>query len=189
MIEMTRRRFARPSADRTCASIQAIHRVRSRLVGDRVRLVNQIRGLLGEHGVVIAQAIGNLRRELPRIIDEQANGLTSIIRALIGELREELNDLDKRIGIYDRKVTELYRASEACQRLGKVEGIGPITATALVAASLAMESPSKTDENPRHGSVLSQDNDRAAAGRGCSALANAEIAIFARCLSMALAPR
>jgi transposase len=115
-------------------SIQAIHRVRSRLVGDRVRLVNQIRGLLGEHGVVIAQAIGNLRRELPRIIDEQANGLTSIIRALIGELREELNDLDKRIGIYDRKIAELYRASEACQRLGKVEGIGPITATALVAA-------------------------------------------------------
>jgi len=116
-------------------SIQAIHRVRSRLVGDRVRLVNQIRGLLGEHGVVIAQAIGNLRRELPRIIDEQANGLTSIIRALIGELREELNDLDKRIGIYDRKIAELYRASEACQRLGKVEGIGPITATALVAAA------------------------------------------------------
>jgi transposase len=116
-------------------SIQAIHRVRTRLVGDRVRLVNQIRGLLGEHGVVIAQAIGNLRRELPRIIDEQANGLTSIIRALIGELREELNDLDKRIGIYDRKIAELYRASEACQRLGKVEGIGPITATALVAAA------------------------------------------------------
>ena len=49
-------------------AIQAIHRIRSRLVANRVRLVNQIRGLLGEHGVVNAQAIGNLRRALPRIV-------------------------------------------------------------------------------------------------------------------------
>lgn len=54
---------------------------------------------------------------------------------LIGELREELIDLDRRIAIYDRKIRELYRTSEACQRLGMVEGIGPITATALVAAA------------------------------------------------------
>ena len=56
-------------------AIQAVHRIRSRLVASRVRLVNQIRGLLGEHGVVVAQAIGNLRRALPRIIDDEANGL------------------------------------------------------------------------------------------------------------------
>jgi transposase len=116
-------------------AIQAVHRIRSRLVGNRVRLVNQIRGLLGEHGVVIAQAIGNLRRALPRVVDDESNGLTSIVRALIGELREELSDLDGRIAIYDRKIMELYRTSEACQRLGEVEGIGPITATALVAAA------------------------------------------------------
>src|SRR5271157_6439437 len=93
-------------------SIQAIHRIRSRLVASRVRLVNQIRGLLGEHGVVVAQAIGNLRRALPRIIDDEANGLNSIVRALIGELREELSDLDGRITIYDRKIINLYRMSE-----------------------------------------------------------------------------
>jgi transposase len=116
-------------------AIQAVHRIRSRLVASRVRLVNQIRGLLGEHGVVVAQAIGNLRRALPPIIDDEANGLNSIVRALIGELREELSDLDGRITIYDRKIINLYRMSEACQRLGEVEGIGPITATALVAAA------------------------------------------------------
>src|SRR5258708_3998823 len=52
----------------------------------------------------------------------------------MAELREELTELDARIAGYDRKIRELYRNSEICQRLGKVEGIGPVTATALVAA-------------------------------------------------------
>jgi transposase len=50
------------------------------------------------------------------------------------ELQEELIELDARIAGYDRKIRELYPNSEICQRLGKVEGIGPVTATALVAA-------------------------------------------------------
>jgi hypothetical protein len=54
----------------------------------------------------------------------------------MGELREELIELDVRIAGYDRKIRELYRNSEICQRLGKVEGIGPVTATALVAAHI-----------------------------------------------------
>ena len=60
--------------------------------------------------------------------------LSPLVRALMTELREELTELDARIGGYDRKIRELYRNSEICQRLGKVEGIGPVTATALVAA-------------------------------------------------------
>jgi transposase len=169
-------------------AIQAVHRIRSRLVASRVRLVNQIRGLLGEHGVVVAQAIGNLRRALPRIIDDEANGLNSIVRALIGELREELSDLDGRITIYDRKIINLFRMSEACQRLGEVEGIGPITATALVAAAV-MENASRMGDNLRHGSGLSRNNDRVVADRGCWASVSVEIAIFAPCSSTALAPR
>lgn len=75
---------------------------------------------------------------MPRFIDEETNGLTGIMRELIGELREELSHLDERIAIYDRKIRELYRTSEACQRLGMIEGIGPITATALVAAAVCI---------------------------------------------------
>ena len=116
-------------------AVQAVHRIRSRLVADRVRLVNQVRGILAEHGIVVPKDIGNLRRALARIVgDNEDRALDPLVRALMGELREELIELDARVTGYDRKIRELYRNSEICQRLGKVEGIGPVTATALVAA-------------------------------------------------------
>jgi transposase len=70
-----------------------------------------------------------------RIVDDDGDrGLNKLVRSLMGELRQELTELDARIADYDRKIRELYRSSEVCQRLGKIEGIGPVTATALVAA-------------------------------------------------------
>src|SRR6201987_5636601 len=79
-------------------AVQAVHRIRSRLVADRVRLVNQVRGLLGEHGIVVAKDIGNLRRALARIAgDDEDCGLNPLVRSLMRELREELTELDARI--------------------------------------------------------------------------------------------
>jgi len=102
-------------------AVQAVHRIRSRLVADRVRLVNQIRGLLGEHGIVVAKDIGNLRRALAGIVGgNEDRTLNPMVRALMGDLRDELIELDARIAEYDRKIRELYRNSEICQRLGKV---------------------------------------------------------------------
>src|SRR5580698_2934530 len=76
-------------------AVQAVHRIRSRLVADRVRLVNQVRGLLGEHGIVVAKDIGNLRRALARIVgDDEDRVLNPLVRALMAELREELTELD-----------------------------------------------------------------------------------------------
>lgn len=126
-------RFVPVKSDEQLA-VQAVHRVRRRLITGRTRLVNQIRGLLAEHGIVIARDIGKLRRSLGDIVAGNEDGLNDLIRALIGELQMELAELDQRIASCDRRVRELYRSSDLCQRLGKIEGIGPLTATALVVA-------------------------------------------------------
>lgn len=60
--------------------------------------------------------------------------LNKLVRVLILEVHAELMELDRRIASCDRRIRELYRTSELCQRLGEIEGIGPVTATALVAA-------------------------------------------------------
>ena len=115
-------------------AVQAVHRIRRRLVADRVRLVNQIRGLLSEHRIVIARDIAQLRRGLAVIVGNINDGLSEMVRALMRDLQAELAELDARIAAYDRRIKEIFRASEQCQRLGKIEGVGPVTATALVAA-------------------------------------------------------
>ena len=126
-------RFVPPKSSEQLA-IQAVHRIRRRLVESRVRLVNQIRGLLCEHGIAIARDISRLRRALAEIAGGENDDLNDLVRVLIREVQAELIELDQRIASYDRRIRELYRNSELCQRLGRIEGIGPVTATALVAA-------------------------------------------------------
>ena len=98
----------------------------------------------------------------------------------MGELREELTELDARIAGYDRKIRELYRNSEISQRLGKVEGIGPVTATALVAA-VGDRSSSRMGVSSRRGLALFPSSDPAAAAPDYSASVNVETAICAPC--------
>lgn len=114
--------------------IQAIHRIRQRQVANRTRLVNQVRGLLAEHGVVVARDITRLRRALGRIVDGEDGGLSQMFQDMLRDIYEELAELDCRISGYNRRIRNLFRSNEMCQRIGKIEGIGPITATALVAA-------------------------------------------------------
>jgi transposase len=126
-------RFVPPKSPEQLA-IQALHRIRQRLVQSRTRLVNQIRGILAEHGIVIARDIWRLRRALAEITGQATDDLNKVVRVLILEAQAELMELDCRIASCDRRIRELYRTSELCQRLGEIEGIGPVTATALVAA-------------------------------------------------------
>jgi transposase len=114
--------------------IQAIHRVRSRLIKERTALVNQVRGLLAERGIVIAQGITKLRKQLPVIVEDGAHELTPLSREVMRELYEELAALDERITRADHLIKRVFADNESCQKLAQVEGIGPVVATALVAA-------------------------------------------------------
>lgn len=125
--------------------IQSLHRVRSRLVSLRTQLANQVRGLLMEYGIVLPQHVGRLRRGLPEILEDGSNGLTAFARRLFASLYDELVDLDGKIEAVEEQVRAVYEASEPCQRVAAVEGIGPVTATALVAAM----SDGKTFKNGR----------------------------------------
>jgi transposase len=113
---------------------QAIHRMRSRLIKDRTALANQVRGLLAERGIVIAQGITRLRQQLPAIVEDLANELTPLSREVMRELYDQLVALDERIARADRMVQRVFTENAQCQKLAQIEGIGPVIATALVAA-------------------------------------------------------
>lgn len=114
--------------------IQCLHRVRSRLVSSRTGLANQIRGLLAEYGIVLPQHISQLRRGLPLVLEDADNQLTAFGRRLFASLYAELLSLQEKIDAINEQIEHVYQSSEPCQRIAAVEGIGPLTATALVAA-------------------------------------------------------
>jgi transposase len=114
--------------------IQAVHRIRSELVQHRTAKVNQIRGLLGEYGLVVGQRIDVLRKALPLILEDAGNGLTVDFRTLLEGLQQDLITLDQRVDDMDKKIKLLASSNEDAKRLQQIPGIGPITATALICA-------------------------------------------------------
>jgi transposase len=102
-------------------------------VAERTALVNQVRGLLGEFGIVAGAGTAQVRRLLAAI-GAGERSLPLLARETMGELHDRLRTLDERILAYDKKITALAKQSEPAQRLMAIEGIGPITATALVAS-------------------------------------------------------
>lgn len=114
-------------------AVLAVHRMRLGVVEERTALANRVRGLLAEYGVVTGTGLDRLRRALPEILEDGANAIPGIAKEVFADAEQELRHLDERIAIYDRRIVALARSSEPAQRLMKVEGIGPVTATALVA--------------------------------------------------------
>lgn len=114
--------------------IQALHRIRQEQVRQRTALVNQIRGLLSEYGIVISRRVESLRNALPDILEDAENRLTADFRILLKGLQEDLLHLDDRIGSQDQAIKKLSQEHEGAKRLQQLRGIGPITATALIAA-------------------------------------------------------
>lgn len=115
--------------------LQLVHNVRQSLVEQRTALVNQLRGTLSERGIIVAEGIKHVRHELPLILENADNALTTLSRALIAELYERLKQLDLDIKAQERRIQELCASNELSERFLEVPGIGPITAT-MVAADL-----------------------------------------------------
>jgi transposase len=115
-------------------AVLMMHRVRTLVVANRTGLVNQVRGLLGEFGIVVPVGIRRLRAQLPQILEDAENGLPALARRILADLLQQLHHLDEQVEHYERELGALAQLSEPAQRLMQINGIGPITATALVAS-------------------------------------------------------
>ena len=114
--------------------LQALHRVRERLVSQRTGIINQIRAFLLERGVAVRQGQRFLRTELPRILATPPDVLSLRMVRLIEGLTEDWRRLDQRIEDLSSEIEELANSDPACVRLMSIPGIGPIISSAMVAA-------------------------------------------------------
>ena len=114
--------------------IQTLHRIRTRLVRERTALINQTRGILLEFGICLPVSVIAFRKAIPLLLEETANELTSTSREIVAEQYRELLALDNKVLRYEKRIDQVFKTHPICQRLAQVEGVGPLTATALVAA-------------------------------------------------------
>jgi transposase len=114
--------------------IQAIHRIRERLLKHRTSLCNQARGFLMEHGIVIAKGRSHLFKKLPELLADESIGLPDTLQWLLQELYNSLTDVQQRIVSLEERLSTIAQSNEHCQRLQTIPGIGPLSATALHAA-------------------------------------------------------
>ena len=100
----------------------------------RTAVVNQIRSLLLERGLTVPKGRSHLDEQLPRILEDAELNLSGSFRVLLAQLKLELEQLAARIEEMDRVIQKTAKQNEACQRLTEIPGVGPVTATALIAA-------------------------------------------------------
>jgi transposase len=114
--------------------MQSLHRVRERWVARRTAIVNQIRGLLLERGITLRKGRRHVDAALPEILEDATSKLSGALRILLAQLKLELDQMAMRIDEADAVLNKTAHENAACQRLVAIPGIGPVTATALIAA-------------------------------------------------------
>ena len=121
---------------KTCDQIdlQALHRVRSQLVGSCTALVNQMRAFALEYGIPIRQGVGVFKLDIVRVLADETNALTPAMRALLRGLWEDFGRLDACVAELSRQIEDLADSDDRTRRLVSIPGIGPLGATALLAA-------------------------------------------------------
>jgi len=114
--------------------LQSLHRVRERWVMRRTAVINQIRGRLLERGITLRKGRRYVDDALPLILEDAEAKLSGAVRMLLAQLKMDLDQLAVRIDEADAVIHKTAHENEACQRLLAIPGIGPVTATALIAA-------------------------------------------------------
>jgi len=114
--------------------LQSLHRVRERWVSGRTAVINQIRGLLLERGITIRKGRRHIEESLPGILEDADNKLSGALRVLLTQLRLEMQYLQRQVDECDKLILRIGDELEDCRRMLSVPGIGPMTATATIAA-------------------------------------------------------
>jgi transposase len=115
-------------------AILSVHRVRQGCVKARTAQANQIRGLLGEFGLVIPQGIINVTKRVPELLEDASNDLPAPFRHLIDRLTQHLKEFDRQVKEFEKEIIVWHRSSELSRKLEAIPGIGPLAASALVAS-------------------------------------------------------
>jgi transposase len=115
-------------------ALLALHRVRQGFTAERTAAINQLRGLLSEFGIVLPKGRYQLRGRIGAVLEDACNAIPGLARRVFADLNVHIGELDQKILAYDRELEALARTSEAARRLQQIPGIGPISATALVAS-------------------------------------------------------
>jgi transposase len=132
-VQRPRMRFV-PIKTEEQLDLQALHRVRERWVMRRTAVVNQTRSLLLERGLTLPKGRSHLEEQLPGILEDAELRLSGSFRVLLAQLQLELEQLAACIEEMDRVIQKTAKENEACQRLTEIPGVGPVTATAPIAA-------------------------------------------------------
>jgi len=114
--------------------LQALHRVLSELKCHRKAKANQIRGLVAEYGLVAPRQLYALRQAIPLWLEDAENGLTHLFRNLLQGLWNDLTTLDQRVKELNNDVEQIAKEHPVAQRLQTLRGVGPLTATAMIAS-------------------------------------------------------
>ena len=123
-----------PAKDEDQQSMLVLHGVREQLLKQRTATINALRSHLAEFGVVAAQRQIGLRELLVVVADDEDQRIPPLARELLVSLVDHLRELERRTAALDRRLVEATRDGAACERVAAVPGIGPVIATALVAA-------------------------------------------------------
>lgn len=120
-------------------AVLCLHRIRKELSDQRTALINELRGLLCEFGIVLPKGRYAFRQRLPAVLADEENRLPVLARRLFGEVNARIRELDQHLLAYERELAALARTSAAAKQLMAMPGIGSITATALLASVADMK--------------------------------------------------